>query len=81
VVSETPFPDHAEPTPARVAEVRGAARTGGAKWVLCTEKDMVKWQSLWSPGDLPLRSPRITVSLDDPAGCLPRLLASLGTSD
>jgi tetraacyldisaccharide 4'-kinase len=77
VVSETPFPDHAAPTPARLSEVLAAARAGGAEWVLCTEKDMVKWGSLWNPGNPPLHCPRLTVVLDDPAGCLPRLLSSL----
>lgn len=80
IVSRTAFPDHAGPTSARRAELLRAVREGGARWVLCTEKDFVKWRDIWAPGDPPLRFPRLRVAVDDPSGCLRRFLLALGGS-
>lgn len=74
---QTAFPDHAAPTPERLAQVLGAAGTAGARWALCTQKDFVKWAPAWPTGAPPLRYPELAVRLDDPAGCLRPLLQSL----
>lgn len=80
LVSHTAFPDHAEPAPARRAELLRALEEGGARWLLCTEKDFVKWRELWTPADPPLRFPRLRVRLDDPSECLRRSLLALRDS-
>jgi tetraacyldisaccharide 4'-kinase len=71
------FPDHAHPDPARRDSVLSAARAAGVRWVLCTEKDHVKWAREWPAGDLPLRCPRLSVRIEDPGACLVRLLEAL----
>ena len=76
VVSALAFPDHAVPTPERLAAVLGAARKSGASAVLTTAKDAVKWAPLWT-GDVPLVWPELEVGLEDPAGALRRRFAAL----
>lgn len=80
LASETIFPDHAEPTSARRDAALRAAKSAGASWVLCTEKDHVKWSPVWPKDAPPLRYPRLSVTIDDPGDCLRPLLLSLKKS-
>ena len=67
------FPDHAPPTQGRLSRILDAAEGAGAKAVLTTEKDAVKWAPAW-PGRPPLIYPRLTVSLEGDVAALRGLL-------
>jgi tetraacyldisaccharide-1-P 4'-kinase len=41
-VASHSFPDHVAPTPADLKRLQALARTEGAGWMVCTEKDAVK---------------------------------------
>ncbi len=75
-----PFPDHAEPTESRKAEVRDALKQAGAGAVLCTEKDAVKWGPVWNL-NVPLLYPRLRAEVEDPSGLLENLLLSLKSGE
>jgi len=71
-----PLEDHARPSPEDVRRVRSDVERTGARAVLCTEKDAVKWLPGWK-GPVPLAYPRISVRIEDPSGTLGRSLAAL----
>lgn len=71
--AEIPFPDHAEPTPQRMEQLRAVIRVAGAQAVLTTEKDAVKWLPLWKE-PVPLYFVRLTAEVDDPNSLLEALL-------
>jgi len=74
-----PFDDHAEPSPSRLALVLGAAQALRAPAVLTTEKDTVKWASLWPAEAPPLVHPVLEVRAGGDVGHLLALIeAALG---
>lgn len=70
---ELAWPDHAAPSAGRWREIVEAVKGSGARAVLTTAKDAVKWEGRWSGGP-PLVYPRLDARLDDPDGVLPSLL-------
>lgn len=70
---ELAFPDHAAPSEGRLREIVEAAKASGARAVLTTAKDAVKWEGRWHGGP-PLVYPRLDVQIEDPEGVLHALL-------
>ena len=74
------FPDHAGPDRVRVQAVLDKVRSEAFEAVLTTEKDAVKWLSVWN-GPVPLLYCRLETELDDPNGHLARALSALRTGE
>jgi tetraacyldisaccharide 4'-kinase len=72
-----PFDDHAEPSPSRLALVLGAAEALHAPAVLTTEKDAVKWASLWPAEAPPLVHPVLDVRAGGDVGNLLALITAV----
>ena len=76
ISAEVIFPDHARANAARLAQILKEALAAKAGAVLTTEKDAVKWGSIW-PGDAPpLVYPVQEVELSGDIGGLRTILAA-----
>lgn len=69
------FPDHAIPDPVRLALVLEDAKHCGARAILTTEKDAIKWEPVWPPEAPPLLYPRLSVEFDGNVAEMRALLA------
>ena len=69
------LPDHAWPTPERIAQVLDRLAREKCEAVLVTEKDAVKWAPLWAAPQ-PLLWCRLKTAFEDPSGHLRMALES-----
>ena len=79
---EIAFPDHAPPTPERIAEIQNSLSRTGARALICTEKDAVKWIPAWK-GEEAIFYPRllaeITAGADELDLMLMKVMESRGS--
>jgi tetraacyldisaccharide 4'-kinase len=79
LASRVPFPDHHRYTPRDVERLIAAARSLAASTFITTEKDLVRLATLAStfPSSLPLKTARLTLSIEDESPALEWLAGSL----
>jgi len=68
--------DHAEPDTATMNRICRRIRDCGAEMILTTEKDCIKWLSLW-PDDIPIAYPRLRTEFTEGGNEIERLIGSI----